>query len=150
FTINAKGVVITPDSGQHKTFGDTDPALTFSNDGGLQANAFTGALHRATGENGGTYAIDLGTLSAGTNYSLSLAATTVNFTINAKGVVITPDSGQHKTCGDPDPALTRSNVRGLPATAFTGALHRATGENGGTYAIDLGTLSAGTNYSLSL
>src|SRR5438093_8294435 len=76
-----------PISGQLKVYGASEPTLTFTNDAGLLAGSFTGALARATGENVGSYAINLGTLSAGTNYSLSLAPGTVNFTITPKPVV---------------------------------------------------------------
>src|SRR5439155_1314928 len=110
------------------------------NDAGLLAGSFTGALARATGENVGSYAINLGTLSAGTNYSLSLAPGTVNFTITPKPVVITPTAGQLKVYGAGAPPLTFTNDAGLLAGSFTGALARATGENVGSYAINLGTL----------
>src|SRR5207249_2039409 len=150
FTITPKPVVITPTAGQLKVYGASEPTLTFTNDAGLLASSFTGALARATGENVGSYAINLGTLSAGTNYSLSLAAGTVNFTITPKPVVITPTAGQSKVYGASEPTLTFTNDAGLLADSFTGALARAAGENVGGYAITLGTLSAGTNYSLSL
>jgi hypothetical protein len=150
FTIAKKPVTITPDSGQSKVFGASDPILPFTNDGGLAAGAFTGALSRAAGENVGSYAINLGNLSAGTDYTLSLSGTTVDFSITAKPVTITPDGGQSKVFGTPDPSLTFTNNGGLVAGAFTGALGRAAGENAGTYAITLGNLSAGTNYTLSL
>src|SRR5207249_1001585 len=109
---------------------------------------FTGALSRNAGENVGNYAISLGTLSAGSNYSLSLAPAT--FEITAKAVTITPTSGQSKIFGAADPTLTYTNSEGLLAASFTGALSRNAGENVGNYAITLGTLSAGSNYSLSL
>ena len=79
--ITPKGVVITPDGGQGKVYGTSDPTRTFANDGGLAAGAFTGSLGRAAGEDVGTYAIDLGSLSAGGNYNLSLASATVLFAI---------------------------------------------------------------------
>ena len=53
------------------------------------------------GENVGNYAITLGSLSAGSNYTLSLSATTVNFAITPKAVTITPNSGQSKVFGAP-------------------------------------------------
>ena len=59
FTIAARDVTITPDTGQSKVYGASDPALTFTNDGGLTASAFTGALSRAAGENAASYAITL-------------------------------------------------------------------------------------------
>jgi hypothetical protein len=150
FTIAAKSVTITPNSGPSKVFGASDPTLTFTNDGGLASGAFTGALSRVAGENVGIYAITLGTLSAGPNYSLSLSTTTVNFAITAKPVTITPGSDQSKVFGDADPTFTFTNDGGLAAGAFTGALSRVAGENAGTYAITLGTLAAGPNYNLSL
>src|SRR5207244_304300 len=104
----------------------------------------------ASGEDVGNYAITLGHLSAGSNYSLSLAATTVNFAITPKPVTITPTSGQSKVYGTSDPTLTFSNNASLTPGAFTGALGRASGEDVGNYAITLGNLSAGSNYSLSL
>src|SRR5439155_20849558 len=63
--ITSKPVVITPSAGQSKVYAASDPTLTFANDGGLAAGSFTGALARATGESVGSYAISLGTLSAG-------------------------------------------------------------------------------------
>jgi hypothetical protein len=149
FTITAKPVTVTPNAGQHKVFGSGDPALTFSNDGGLADAAFTGALHRAVGENVGSYLIDLGNLSAGSNYSLSLSATPVNFTITAKPVTVTPDSGQHKTYGNNDPdAFTFTLSEDI---SVIGALDRDGGEDVGNYAITLGNLAAvSSNYSLVL
>src|SRR5439155_10345170 len=82
---------ITPDAGQSKIYGQLDPTLTYTNSEGLLAASFSGSLSRATGENVGNYAISLGTLSAGNNYSLSLAP--ASFEITAKAVTITPTSG---------------------------------------------------------
>lgn len=81
YTIGKKSVTITPHSGQSKKYGAADPILVFENDGSLDSGAFTGALNRVVGEGVGTYAISLGTLSAGGNYALSLASGTVYFTI---------------------------------------------------------------------
>jgi hypothetical protein len=49
FTIAAKPVTITPNSGQSKVFGAADPTFTFTNNGSLAAGAFTGALSRVAG-----------------------------------------------------------------------------------------------------
>ncbi|MEA4987451.1 MAG: S-layer homology domain-containing protein [Anaerovorax sp.] len=81
YTIEKKPITITPNSGQSKKYGGVEPILIFANDGGLAPGAFTGKLTRAAGENVGTYAISLGSVSAGDNYELSLASSTVNFTI---------------------------------------------------------------------
>lgn len=149
-TVNAKLITVTPNGGQSKVFGASDPTLTFTSNPALESgDSFTGALGRAAGEDVGTYAITLGTLSAGSNYSLSLGGT-VTFAVTPKPVAIMPDAGQSKVFGASDPTLTFTNDGGLAAGAFTGALSRVAGEDVGTYAITLGTLTAGDNYSLSL
>ena len=104
-TVNSKSIVITPDSGQGKVYGDSDPVLTYTNSPALETgDSFTGALARAVGENVGSYAINLGTLSAGPNYSLSLSGT-VSFTITKAELTVTADD-KTKTYGDADPAFT--------------------------------------------
>ncbi len=149
-TVNKAPVTITPDSGQSKVYGEADPTLTFSNSGSLASSSFTGALARATGESVGSYAIKLGTLSAGSNYELSLSATTVNFTITARPITVTADA-QSKTYGEADPTLTYRITSGslVGTDSFSGSLSRAAGESVGTYAIQKNTLSAGTNYNLT-
>ena len=82
YTISKKSVTITPNSGQSKKYGATDPTLTFTSLPLLFGmDSFTGVLTRTEGADVGTYAISLGTLSAGGNYALSLASSTVYFTI---------------------------------------------------------------------
>ncbi len=101
-TVTPKTVTITPDSGQSKVYGAADPTLTFTHSalGGSDTDSvFTGALSRAIGENVGAYAIDLGTLSAGGNYTLVLAATPVTFAITPKTVTIKAND-QTKTLGN--------------------------------------------------
>nr|AGS52900.1 glycoside hydrolase family 9 [uncultured bacterium contig00016] len=92
FTVNPIYVTITPNAGQSKVFGSgADPALTYTNSASLASSQFTGALSRAAGANAGQYPIELGTLSAGGNYALTLSATTVYFTIEkATGLSATP------------------------------------------------------------
>src|SRR5207247_6482604 len=139
-------------SSQSKDYGALDPALTYTNSPALvSGDSFSGALDRAAGENVGSYAIGLGTLSAGSNYDLSLAAAPVTFAITKKPVTVTPDSDQGKVYGSLDPTLSYTNSPALVSgDSFTGELARAAGENVGSYAINLGTLSAGTNDALSL
>jgi hypothetical protein len=141
--ITARPVTVTANP-QSKVYGESDPALTYT--GVLQGtDSFTGNLERVAGENVGTYAINLGTLSAGSNYALTFEG--ANLTITPRPVTITANP-QSKTYGDDDPALTYTGV--LHGTdSFTGNLARAVGENVGTYAINQGTLSAGSNYALT-
>ena len=68
--VAAKAITITPDSGQSKVYGASDPTLTYTANPALESgDGFTGALGRAAGENAGNYAITLGNLSAGPNYN---------------------------------------------------------------------------------
>lgn len=87
FTIGRKAITVTPDASQSKTYGESDPALTYTlSDALFSGDSMSGALSRAAGENAGTYAITLGTLSAGANYTLSLSETPVYFTIAPKAI----------------------------------------------------------------
>ncbi len=96
-TVNPKAITVTPDSGQSKVYGQADPTLTYSSSPALESgDSFTGALGRAAGNNVGNYAINLGTLSAGSNYNLSLSSPTVNFAITAKALTISGLSAQNK------------------------------------------------------
>ena len=89
--IRPRPITVTPVTGQHKTYGTADPALTYTYSGAVNGEtpAFTGALARAEGENARSYAIGIGTLAlkdgsgfmAG-NYTLELGSTPVDFTID--------------------------------------------------------------------
>ncbi|WP_166669858.1 MBG domain-containing protein, partial [Algoriphagus zhangzhouensis] len=67
-------LTVTTDPGQTKIYGNGDPVFTYQVTGyqnGDGASILTGALARAAGEDVGTYAINLGTLSAGANYTIN-------------------------------------------------------------------------------
>ena len=91
--ITARDLTVKPDSGQHKTFGDADPALTYAYSGEVSGETpvFDSALSRETGEDVGTYNITKGSLALkdsgtfkATNYNLVLDTAAVTFEI-AKG-----------------------------------------------------------------
>src|SRR5690606_16713194 len=109
-----------------------------------------GTLQRDAGEDAGRYAIDLGTLSAGKNYTISFTGN--DFAITPATLTVRAESGQGKVYGGEDPEL-RYAVEGLALgddeSIFTGVLERSPGEDVGTYAINLGTLSAGKNYEIA-
>jgi hypothetical protein len=141
-----------------KTYGASDPALTFTVSGlqfsDTQASVLTGALTRATGETvaGSPYAITQGTLAANSNYTISFTGNTL--TITPATLTISAQA-KTKTYGAADPALTFT-VSGLQfsdtqASVLSGGLTRAPGETvaGSPYAISQGTLAANSNYSLS-
>ena len=142
-------VAAVPES---KIYGSADPALAFNASGfrlGDNASVLTGTLARAPGETVGSYAIGLGTLSAGPNYVIGFAG--AQFTITPAPLTVTADN-LARLYGDPDPILGFS-VSGLVAgdtvtSALTGALARAPGEDVGLYAVTQGSLAA-QNYSIS-
>ena len=74
-SILQRELVITPDAGQNKIFGESDPEfLTYTfNDGDLvDGDQLSGELSRVEGESVGIYQILSGTLSAGPNYLIDL------------------------------------------------------------------------------
>jgi len=150
FSITTKPITVTTTTGQTKVFGTVDPVFTYSFSSALVgSDNFTGVLTRVTGQDAGSYAIGLGTLSTGTNYNISFI--TNNFNITPKPITITANSGQTKVYGGVDPVLTYTFAPALIGSdTFTGALTRAAGENAGDHTIQIGTLSAGTNYALNL
>jgi len=90
-TITPLPVTITPDALQYKLFGQDDPVFTFttspSNDV-VDAN-LTGNLARSMGANAGTYALMIGSLSGGTNLSLTVLPEV--FTITQAQAISTAD-----------------------------------------------------------
>jgi hypothetical protein len=112
------------------------------------SNAFTGTLTRVAGENIGNYAINQGSLTAGSNYTISFVS--ASFTITAKPITVTATASQTKVYGTTNPVFAYTVSPSLVGSdAFTGALTRVPGENIGNYAITLGNLSAGTNYNIT-
>jgi hypothetical protein len=144
-TIGAKAITVTA-AAKSKTYGDVDPALTYTNTTLVGSDAFTGALTRNAGENIGTYSIKQGTLALSSNYTLSY--TGAGLTIGAKAITVTA-AAKSKTYGDVDPALTYTNTALVGSDAFTGVLTRNAGENIGTYSIKQGTLALSSNYTLN-
>ena len=82
FAITKRQITVTPSAGQSKTYGATEPVFAYSSS--ETGATFTGALARETGDNVGTYAYTLGSLSAGTNYTLTLNNNADKFKITAK------------------------------------------------------------------
>ncbi|MDW3192959.1 MAG: MBG domain-containing protein [Cytophagales bacterium] len=150
-TIGTRAITVTADA-QTKTYGNSDPLLSYQlSDGALQfSDAFTGVLTRDAGEDIGTYAINQGTLDAGSNYDLTYVPDDLTISQRPIGLLV---SSPDKIYGNSDPELTYSLFPGSILVAgdeFTGTLARNPGEDAGSYAIGLGTLSAGPNYTLSI
>ena len=104
-----------------KSYGDENPTLTYTAEGLLGVDtltgALTGALSREEGENVGSYAITLGTLSAD-NYTISFDG--ADFTIQAKEVtepIVTLDQTSYQYDGNvKEPKVTSIVVDGRTLT----------------------------------
>ncbi|MEN9907421.1 MAG: hypothetical protein RLZZ540_562, partial [Bacteroidota bacterium] len=149
FAITAKPITVTATASQTKVYGTADPVYAYTVSPSLVgSDTFTGALTRVTGENIGTYAITQGSLSAGSNYTISYVSK--DFAITSKPITVTATASQTKVYGTVDPVFAYTVSPSLVGSdTFTGVLTRATGENIGAYAITQGSLSAGSNYTIS-
>ncbi|TVR08721.1 MAG: DUF1566 domain-containing protein, partial [Planctomycetota bacterium] len=83
------------------------------------------------------------------NYFLD-DAPDLSASITPKWVEITPDSGQSKFYGDPDPELTYTANGLIDGDELSGSLSYAGQGSAGWWLITLGTLDAGPNYRLQL
>ncbi|MDR0873963.1 MAG: T9SS type A sorting domain-containing protein [Prevotellaceae bacterium] len=151
FTINKAILNVSVDEEQEKIYGQLDPVFTYTATGLTERDdnsVITGQLSRPQGENIGTYPINQGTLTAGSNYDIVFTADT--FTINKATLKIIVDEGQEKIYGQPDPVEFTYTVNGLTGgddnSIIQGHLAREEGENLGKYPINQGTLSASNNY----
>ena len=113
WSLVAKEVTITPTSGLSKTYGATDPTLTYTTsidgDATLKGKfdaAKSGALSRVAGDNVGSYAIKLGKLNAGNNFKLTLATTPVYLAINPATPVITATTPRQLVKNDVEVDIT--------------------------------------------
>ncbi|MEZ5195703.1 MAG: MBG domain-containing protein [Bacteroidales bacterium] len=109
---------------------------------------FSGTLAREMFEDVGIYTVVQGTLTAGTNYDLTVEPGT--FSINPALITLNANN-QNKTYGGMDPELTYQITSGslFGNDSFTGSLSRMAGEDVGNYPILLGDLSAGGNYFIT-
>ena len=122
-------VVITPSAGQHKTYGSTDPPLTYTAN---PAVTLTGNLERVAGENAGSYSFTLGTLNAGSNYTLTIDPTNT-FEINTASLTV--------TANDVTKVAGTTLTGGSGSVAFTTA-GLQNGETVGTVTITYGSAAA--------
>ena len=139
-TVDKATVTVTPDSGQSKVYGTSDPTLTYTHSAlsnGDTDSVFSGALSRVSGENVGNYAITLGSLSAGSNYDTVLSATPVNFAITQAASTTTIDCspGSFTYTGSPITPCTATVTRVGDANTTTTVVY-ANNTNVGTATAD--------------
>ena len=136
------------------TYGDLNPTLTYiiSNGTLVGADQMTGSLNKSSGNDVGTYAINLGTLTAGTNYLINFVG--ASFIINKKILTITADD-KSRPFNVANPNLTvsyngfvgtenASSLTTLPTLTTTATIASAAG----TYPI-VPSAAAAQNYSFN-
>src|SRR5207249_2957015 len=104
FDITKKAASVTPAAGQHKTYGDADPALSGSASGFLVADGVTASYSRTAGETVGTYPISATLAPAGVLGNYDITYNTAAFAITKKTASVMPAAGTHKNDGAADPA----------------------------------------------
>lgn len=144
-TVNPKPLTITA-AAKSKVYGAVDPALTYTATGLVGTDTASGSLTRVAGESVGTYAINQGTVTAGANYTITYVG--ANLTISQAPLTITA-AAKSKVYGAADPALTYTATGLVGSDTTSGSLTRAAGENAGTYAINQGTVTGGSNYAIT-
>lgn len=135
--ITGFAVVVTPDSNQGKTYGDSEPAAyTYTLSRTLPANeTLTAPLTRANGENAGTYAYQITEHSNNPNYTLTMVADAPAFTISPLTIT---ETNAVITLGDNVLAYTDAQISYQPASIVV-SLGNGTSE----------TLAAEVDYTLS-
>jgi hypothetical protein len=113
--ITARAITITA-AAKTKTYGDVDPPLTYTITVGALAGSdvLSGALTRVAGETvaGSPYAIQQGTLDAGTNYATTYVG--ANLTITAKALTVSSITASSKVYDATDAAtITNSTLSGI-------------------------------------
>ena len=157
YSVTRRPVTVTADA-KSKTYGDTDPTLTYTNTTGtagtgvglLSGDTLSGSLTRVAGETSGTggvtYQIQQGTVDNG-NYNISYVP--ANLTIGQRAITLTASSAT-KVYGEADPTFAATVSAGSLANNsgisvvdsiadVAGTLGRSAGSNVGVYDIYLGT-----------
>ncbi|BDD11784.1 hypothetical protein FUAX_42160 (plasmid) [Fulvitalea axinellae] len=150
FKIEKAPLKITPKVGQTKVYGQPDPAFEFDVTGLVGSDKVRGNIRRESGEDAGQYNFLLGSIIVDNSDNYTLQFDNTDFKIIPAPVTVTPDSKLSKIYGDVDPELAYQTTGLLGDDRLYGELGRVVGENAGTYAINLGSLSGGKNYSLTL
>ena len=153
FFSGSKDIVITPKivtvtaDAKKKTYGDTDPELTYKSEGLEDGDTLTGALTREAGENVGSYAVLQGNLDAGKNYTIVYTGADLTIKKRTVGLTWTGDAftynGESQAPKAVVTGLVNSDavevtVTGAEVAAGEGYTVKAeslTGEKAGNYAL---------------
>lgn len=119
-----------------KSYGDTDPPITYTTSGLVGSDGISGTLARAAGDNAGVYAINQGTLDAGGNYEITFSG--ADFTILPKAL------------GDADITLTRDgNAYTASAAGVASFSYSYSGREGTSYGPSADAPSADGDYTVT-
>jgi hypothetical protein len=151
-TVNAAALTITANSAS-KTYGNTDPALTYQLTGNLyNGDTLSGALSRVAGENVGGYAILQNTLGAGSNYTITYQG--ANLRILRRSLLVLANNAS-RSYGQTNPVFTVTYTgfaTGDGPSSLSGTLVFTTSatpaSSTGTYPIAPSGLSS-PNYSIN-
>jgi ABC-type Fe3+ transport system substrate-binding protein len=162
-TIDQRAITLAADA-VSKTYGNADPALSASISAGSLGSVtvsdsltdVTGTLSRQSGEDVGSYDVTLGTGSKASNYAITFATDNNALTIGQRAITLSADAVS-KTYGNADPALSASISAGSlgsvtvsdSLTDVTGTLSRQSGEDVGSYDVNLGTGTKAGNYAIT-
>jgi hypothetical protein len=130
-----KAIMAVTANPQTKDYGAADPPLSYTAIGfvnGDNSGIFTGGLTRVPGESAGNYAISIGSLSAGRNY-------TISFTGNI--LTISPASQKPKIAPNSVPGGIYGSVYNTQSLKVTG------GDGSYTFAVSNGSLPPGITLS---
>ncbi len=148
-SVNRRAITVTADT-LSKTYGDANPALTYTVGGAglVNGDMLSGSLSTMAGQysNVGSYAIT-GSFSASSNYALTYVG--ANLSVNRRAITVTADT-LSKTYGDANPMLTYAATGLLNGDTLSGSLSTTAGQYSdvGAYAITQGSL-ANANYAIS-
>ena len=151
--VTPRSVIVSADP-ITRTYGDSNPTLTYTVGGAglVYGHKLSGALATSatTSSNVGRYAIEQGTLSLGTNYTLTFKSNAL--TVTPRPITVTADPAA-RLYGAVNPVMTYvvGGAGLVNGDTLTGGLtsDATLYSNAGQYAIRQGDLSAGDNYQLS-
>ncbi|WP_245432702.1 YDG domain-containing protein, partial [Rhizobium sp. WW_1] len=145
--ITPRALTVTADA-KSKTYGDANPALTYTTSGLVNNDTLSGSLVTSAGQYSGVggYGITLGSLG-NANYAITYNA--ANLTVTPRALTVAADA-KSKIYGDANPALSYATSGLVNNDTLSGSLSTSAGQysNVGSYGITLGSLG-NANYAIT-
>ncbi len=158
--VGPRTLVVTPDGGKTKTYGDAFSGFTGEYSGAQNGDAFTATLASsgaAAAAAAGSYDITVATVNAVapaslSNYALDLQTAVSGLTVGPRTLIVTPDGGKTKTYGDAFSSFTGNYSGAQNGDAFTASfasVGAADSAAPGNYDITVATVNPIASASLS-